>query len=135
MLKRMIVACGALGLLGLAACEIDDGSEVVSYTDSAGRSCTVDLGDISLTATCDADPAEAIDCTAPATAQFVVYDSYDFDTMISIRQSCPACVNRDEMMSFIGDPCATVECATDADCLNREGDTNPFECSGGVCMR
>ena len=136
MMTRCAVALTALLLASaLAACEEEGYSEVVSYTDSAGRSCTVDLADISLTATCDADPSAAITCEAGREAAFVLYDSYDFDTMIYTRESCPACVDRAAHETGIGDPCANVTCASDDDCLNRDGDTRPFACTGGICQR
>ncbi len=117
----------------LAGCEGEGYSEVRSYVDSAGRSCTVDLADISLTATCDADPAAAITCDGGREAAFVLYDDYDFDTMVTTRMSCPACIDREAHESYIGDPCATVSCETDDDCLNRDGDTHPLVCASGVC--
>lgn len=128
----------AAAVLSLAAalvgCEEEDPSEVQSYTDSAGRSCTVDLADISLTATCDADASAIVTCEAGQEAGFVLSDDYDFDTMISTRRSCAACIDRAARQTFVG-PCATVECTTDDDCLNRDGDVRPFECSGGTCFR
>jgi hypothetical protein len=130
---RFSAVCAALVFSAAAlGCEVDDGSDVQSYTDSAGRSCTVDLGDISLTATCDADASGLIACDTGEPG-FVLYDDYDFETMISTRESCTACIDRAAHMTYIGDSCATVECATDLDCLNREGDVRPFVCTGGIC--
>lgn len=121
-------------LLALAGCEEGEPSEIQSYTDSAGRSCTVDLADISRTATCDADPSALVTCEAGREAGFVVSDDYDFDTMVSTRRSCAACIDRAARETLIGE-CATVECTTDDDCLNRDGDVRPFECSAGTCLR
>lgn len=135
--RRTILRVGAVlaALVASAAwagCEGGQPSEVVSYTDTAGRSCTVDLSDISLTATCDAEPIST--CPAGQEGGFVLHDDFDFDTDISTRQSCTACIDRAASMTFIGD-CANVECTTDADCLNREGDVVPFVCTGGTCFR
>lgn len=130
----MITAWAAALLLGgaFAGCEGGGPSEVVSYTDSAGRSCTVDLADISRTATCDAEPG--LTCPDGQEAAFVLSDDYDFDTMIYTRESCTACIDRAAHETFI-DSCVTVECATDDDCLNRDGDIVPYACAGGVCTR
>lgn len=116
-----------------AGCE-EEGppSEVVSYTDTAGRSCTVDLAEISRTATCDAEPIST--CSGGQEGGFVLHDSYDFDTEITTRQSCTACIDREASTTFIGE-CANVECTTDADCLNRDGDVRPFVCTSGTCLR
>lgn len=137
--RRTIMGCAALTALvlcaALAGCEGGEPADVQSYTDSAGRSCSVDLADISLTATCDADPTALVSCEAGQEAAFVLYDDYDFDTMIYTRQSCAACVDRASHQTFVSDSCATVECTTDDDCLNRDGDTRPFACSSGICLR
>jgi len=118
-----------------AGCEEGPPSEIQSYTDSAGRSCSVDLADISLTATCDADPSALVSCDSGQEPGFVLHDDYDFDTMIYTRRSCAACIDREAHQTFIGDSCATVECETDDDCLNRDGDVRPFACSSGVCLK
>lgn len=119
--------------VAIAGCEGGD-SEVASYTDAAGRSCTVDLSDISLTATCDVDPSTLVSCGGTNEPAFVLSDDYDFDTMIYTRESCTACVDREAHQTLIVD-CATVDCTTDDDCLNRDGDLHPFACSSGVCRR
>lgn len=130
-----VVRWAAIALLAvLIGCEETEPSDVQSYTDSAGRSCTVDLAEISRTATCDADPTMLTTCTDDQEAAFVVHDDYDFDTMVSTRRSCVACINRAARETLIG-ACATVECTADADCLNRDGDVRPFECSSGTCVR
>lgn len=126
------LAAAALFLaMGIAGCGEGD---VRSYTDSAGRSCTVDLADISLTATCDVDASTLITCSGGQEAAITVYEDYDFDTMIYTLESCPACVDAASHTSNIGDGCATVECTTDDDCLNQDGTTRPFVCTGGVCL-
>ena len=133
---RWSAAVAAL-LLGAAyaGCEADGPSEVVSYTDSAGRSCSVDLADITLVASCDADPRASVSCEAGQEPVFVLHDDYDLDTMISIRRSCPACIDRAARMTFLSSSCATVQCRVDDDCLNRDGDVRPFPCVGGSCVR
>jgi hypothetical protein len=133
MVRATAIASLAL-LTVMAGCEEGQPSEVQSYTDTAGRSCTVDLADISLTATCDADPSALAMCTGGQEAGFVMSDDYDFETMISTRRSCAACIDRAARETYIGE-CANVECTTDADCLNRDGDVRPFECSSGTCLR
>lgn len=117
----------------VAGCGGDEPSEVVSYTDNAGRSCTIDLAEISRTATCDVDPSTLVSCEGTEAA-IVLSDDYDFDTMIYTRESCTACVDREAHQTLIVD-CATVDCTTDDDCLNRDGDLHPFACSSGVCRR
>lgn len=137
-LVRRSIPCGLAGaavLLAtmLAGCETEGPSDVRSYTDSAGRSCTVDISDISLTATCDADPSALVSCEADQEPAFVVNQDYDFDTRIYTLRSCAACVDRAAQTTYVGDACATVECTTDDDCLNHEGSSNPYTCTGGIC--
>lgn len=123
-------------LLGTAfpGCGDEEPSEVVSYTDSAGRSCTVDLWDITLTAMCDVDPSTIISCEGGQEPALVLHNDYDFDTMISTRQSCTACVDHANHQTYIG-TCANVECTTDDDCLNSEGEVTPYTCGSGICTR
>ena len=124
----------AVTMLVLAAvqmgCESEDPAEIRSYTDSAGRSCTVDIHDISHTATCDADPAALADCAEGTEAAFTVSDDYDFETEIWTVESCAGCVNRAEMETYIvSESCAPVTCETDDDCVFQ----NP-RCMGGICQ-
>ena len=137
--RRFLTRCAAaLAALALAVayggCEEGPPSEIQSYTDGAGRSCSVDLAEITLEATCDADASALVTCQAGQEPVFVLHDDYDFDTMIYTRQSCTACIDREARMTYIG-TCSNVECAADMDCLNRDGDVTPFACTGGVCMK
>ncbi|MBX3273691.1 MAG: hypothetical protein KF729_25730 [Sandaracinaceae bacterium] len=118
-----------------AGCETDEPTDVQSYTDSAGRSCSVDLADITLVASCDADPGALVSCEVGQEPAFVLHDDYDFDTMITTRRSCPACIDRAARMTYVASSCATVQCTADADCLNRDGDVRPFPCAAGICTR
>ena len=63
-------------------CGGDDPAEVHSYVDSAGRSCTVDVHDISGTATCDASASAAVTCAAGTEPVFVTSDDVDADTPV-----------------------------------------------------
>lgn len=103
---------------------------VVSYVDSAGRSCTVDTYDISATASCDVDPSALVTCEAGHEPAIVVDQDYDFETMIWTLRSCGACVDRAERMTYlgVGDTCANVTCETDADCVYER-----FTCESGTC--
>jgi hypothetical protein len=123
-----VVAIVSLVLAGaIAGCEGDDAAVIESYVDSAGRSCTVDLHDISQTATCDVAPTAT--CEAGQEPAIVVDDDYDFETMIYTLESCEACVDREERMTYIGfDACANVTCETDDDCLY-----DRYTCTGGIC--
>lgn len=127
----LLVAAVAMAV-GSAACEEEEPSEIVSFTDSSGRSCTVDLHDISGTAICDADAAPLVSCEAGQEAAFSLGPSFDRDTMISTLQNCAACVDRAEMMTFVAsETCANVECAVDMDCPY-----NGYSCSaGGRCTQ
>lgn len=125
------VAVSMLALAGLhMGCESDSPAEIRSFTDSAGRSCTVDLHDISHTSTCDVEAASLITCEGGDEAAFTVSDSYDFETEIWTVESCAGCVNRAEMETYIAsETCAPVTCDTDDDCVFQ----NP-RCMGGICQ-
>ena len=123
------LAITALALAtALPGCADEAPSEVESYIDSAGRSCSVDLADISRTATCDAEPSWS--CNEGQEAAFILSDDYDFATGIWTQRSCGACIDRAERTSFVvSEACANVSCETDADCL-----TERFTCMGGACL-
>ncbi|WP_236518932.1 hypothetical protein [Sandaracinus amylolyticus] len=70
-----------------------DGTDVRSYTDSAGRSCTVDRFDISYTATCDADPTSVVTCTDSPSCATVDCET-DLDCLHD-RYACTGGVCRD----------------------------------------
>lgn len=110
-------------------CESEHPSEIHSYVDAAGRSCTVDIADISGTASCDVDASTLVTCEAGQEAEIVINDDYDFETRIWTLESCPACVDRAERTSFIASAgCALVECDTDMDCMYER-----YTCQSGVC--
>ena len=81
-----------------------------------------------------ADASALVTCEAGQEPVFVLHDDYDFETMIYTRQSCTGCIDRAARMTYIG-TCANVECTTDDDCLNRDGDVTPFACTGGTCLK
>ena len=113
------------------ACESEEPTDIVSYTDSAGRSCTVDRADITEVATCDADPATLVTCEAGQEPVIVVHSSHDFETDVTTLQSCGACIDRAARMTFVASTtCANVDCALDMDCVY-----DVYTCTGGVCQR
>ncbi|MGE0791349.1 MAG: hypothetical protein AB7S26_37085 [Sandaracinaceae bacterium] len=123
---RMVAALAAL--LALPACEEGEPADVRPYTDSAGRSCNVDLNDISGTAMCDVDASTLISCDGAQEPGIVTQDDFDFDTMIWTLESCTGCIDRAAHQTFIGD-CANIECTLDADCLYLQ-----YTCRGGICQ-
>lgn len=123
-LVSVAIAGTSLGL----GCGPEDRSDVRPYTDSAGRSCNVDLGDISQTATCDVDASTLITCETGREAGIVLDDDFDFDAEIWTLRSCTACIDRSARMTYIGD-CATVDCVEDADCLKTS-----YSCRAGLCQ-
>jgi hypothetical protein len=125
---QVTMALAAL-LLGNAGCGSETHSEIRSYVDSAGRSCTTDVADISGTATCDADPVALTSCASGQEAAFVVNDDYDFDVEIWSLESCAGCVDRAAHQTFIASgTCSLISCETDEDCLH-----DNYMCMSGVC--
>jgi len=122
----LAMVCGAL----VAGCESDAPGMVVSYVDSAGRSCSVDVIDISATASYDVDPSTLVTCEAGQEPAMVTHSDHDFETMITTLRSCGACVDRAMRTTYIGlgESCADVTCETDADCVY-----DRYACDGGVC--
>lgn len=126
-----LVVMAMAALVALPACEEEEGSDIVSYTDSAGRSCSVDLADVAEIATCDVDASALFTCEAGQDPEFTTNPDHDFDTGITTLESCGACVDRPAHMSFIvSDTCATIECEVDMDCLYLG-----YTCGGGRCTR
>lgn len=119
MSARGIALAGLLGGALIGGCEVDDGAVIVSYVDSAGRSCTVDVHDITAAATCDVDPATLVTCEADQEPAIVVDSDYDFETEVWTLRSCGGCIDRAERTTYLGlgETCATVTCETDADCV------------------
>lgn len=121
------IACAS----AVAGCEEGEPAMVVSYVDSAGRSCTVDVYDISQTASCDVDPSTLVTCEAGQEAAIVVNDDYDFETRIYTLESCAGCVDRAARMTYLSsDLCVNVTCETDADCIYER-----YTCQTGICRR
>ncbi len=112
-----------LAVLCFAACSSDSTKDVRPYTDQAGHMCTVDVHDISATATCNVAPAEG--CTGGAVACWTVAP----DTMTNVLRNCAACCDVANHQTFIdGSMCAGITCTTAADCLYDNA-----TCSSGVC--
>lgn len=114
-------------LFGALGCADEEPVDIRPYTDSAGRSCNVDVHDVSGTATCDADASALITCDTGQDAEFVINDDYDFDVMIWTLESCTGCVDREARQTFIG-VCANIECVSDTDCVR-----DNYMCNGGIC--
>lgn len=127
---RVVLVVAAFALASPTfGCAGDDPHEIRPYTDSAGRSCNVDVADISSTATCDADPSALITCDTGQEASFVLSDDYDVDTTIWTLESCAGCIDRAAHQTFIGGTtCASVECDTDVDCVH-----DNYHCTSGFC--
>lgn len=124
----VMVSMALVGASLALGCGPEERMDVRPYTDSAGRSCNVDLEDISQTASCDVDPSTVVTCAGSEEPSFVLDDGFDFDTDIWTLRSCSACIDRPARMTYIRD-CATVECVEDADCLK-----TPYTCRGGLCQ-
>ena len=116
---RAIALAGLLTGALIGGCEVDDGSMIVSYVDAAGRSCTVDVDDITGIASCDVDAATLITCEADQEPAMVIGSDHDFETGVWTLRSCAGCVDRAERTTYLGlgDTCAPVTCETDADCV------------------
>ncbi len=123
----VVLGVSVMAAVGSIGCGEEDASDVRPYTDTAGRSCNVDLEDISMTATCDVAPSSLISCEAEREAAIVVDDGYDSDTRIWTLRSCTACIDRPARRTYVGD-CALVECVEDADCMKAN-----YMCRGGAC--
>ncbi len=129
MTRFALVPALALALALAPGCAGDDPAEVHSYVDSAGRSCTVDVHDISGTATCDASASAAVTCAPGTEPVFVTNDDVDFETHIWTLESCAGCIDRPNHTTNISAPtCANITCETDADCLGGN-----YRCMGGSC--
>ena len=106
-------------------CGADASPGTRSFEDESGRSCTVDLQDISATAECDADPATIVVCAEGVDPCFAVSP----DVRNGVVRNCAACCNTAEHeTSFLSDDCVPIVCAEDGDCPVRRG-----ACAGGVC--
>lgn len=131
-LGQMIgVGCMTVGLgvaaVGSLGCAEEEPMEIRSYVDGAGRSCSVDVHDISGTAMCDADPSALVTCDVGQDPEFVLSDDYDFETEIWTLESCTGCVDREARETYIQD-CVNVTCTTDADCVR-----DNYDCTSGIC--
>ena len=130
--RRSLVFYAALCLvlLALPACGEDEPTDIQSYVDSAGRSCTVDANDIRQAATCDADPAPIASCPAGQEASFVVGDDVDFETRVWTLENCVGCIDPAERTTYVTPgSCTNVTCETDDDCIYLR-----YTCMGGICQ-
>lgn len=128
--SSFVLATLSIALLVLPACGGDDPTDVQSYIDGAGRSCTVDANDIVQAATCDADPAPIAGCSPSQEASFVVSDDVDFETHVWTLRSCVACLDRPAHMTYVTfGSCTNITCETDADCIY-----DRYTCMAGICQ-
>jgi hypothetical protein len=127
----LVLLVSALTLGGLAACDGDSETEIVSYLDAAGRSCTVDLFDIRGVATCDVDPATVVDCTEGNVAVFTHSPDRSPPDGTGALRNCGGCLNEAERTTYIDSPsCSPITCSSDEDCL-----FDSYGCSSGICTR
>jgi hypothetical protein len=126
---RLVLVLAPMTLALAPGCDGDSPTEIHSFVDSAGRSCTVDAHDISGTSTCDASPAPLVTCASGTDPVFVVNDDYDFMTHVWTLESCAGCIDRPNHTTNISAPtCATITCTTNADCFH-----GSYTCMAGAC--
>jgi hypothetical protein len=119
-------------VIGLAP-GCDDGSaptEIHSYVDSTGRSCTVDANDITSVATCDVSASTILTCATGTEAVFVTNPAYDTMTHVWSLQSCAGCIDRTNHRTNIeATSCANITCVNASDCIE-----SSYMCVAGVCQ-
>lgn len=110
-----------------ACSSVNTTSEQHPFNDDAGRMCQATLEKASVSGSlvtqsvsCDGSSRS---CSTESTSCFVL--SVDSETL-QVR-NCPACC-KGTSSSFYSADCATVVCATDADCIYTQA-----TCSSGVC--
>jgi hypothetical protein len=119
----------ALLTASVAGCSGDSPAQLHSFVDSSGRSCTVDLNDVSGTATCNINASTIVMCAAGTDPVFATNDSYDSMTHIWSMQNCGGCINRAMHTTLISSPtCANITCMSNADCFE-----SSFTCMSGSC--
>jgi hypothetical protein len=126
---RLVLVLAPMALALAPGCDGDSPTEIHSFVDSAGRSCTVDAHDISGTSTCDVQASTVVTCSSGNEAAFTIDDDYDFMTHVWTLRNCGSCVDRPNHMTFVEAPtCATITCTSNADCFH-----GSYTCMSGVC--
>lgn len=127
---RITLFCLAASLSLVVGCDGDDPSEVVSYVDSLGRSCSVDLADVRQISDCDVDPDTVVDCAEGNVPVFTPSGDIDPPEGTGALRNCGGCLDMEARTTFIiRESCSNITCDADEDCV-----FDNYTCTGGICL-
>jgi hypothetical protein len=124
-MKKLGLAALTVGLALAPGCDSGDPeTDIHSFMDAHGHSCTIDAHDISDVATCEVNASTLTTCSGGTEAVFVTNPDVNFTTHVWTLQNCLGCIDRpNHHTAIVMGSCANITCAADS-----------YHCTSGACQ-